>query len=474
MEKRIRKILDEDCGIQQEDTIIIGVSGGADSVFLLSIMHNLGFRVVVAHFDHQLRDSAKTDSKFVENLAKNFGLQFELGTADVKRFAIQEQKTIEEAARIQRYKFLIQTAEKYNSKFVMVAHNADDQVETVLMHFFRGSGLNGLIGMRPKTIIKEFHPSIFIIRPILSIWRDEILDYLRLNNIEFCFDETNLDSKFARNKIRNDLLPILTEMFPNIKSKVWNTSNILIGDQDVIQSQVDKKWESLVDDSKTDILRINRADFLSLSLGIQRHLLRRAVFHILPSARDISYESISRGIFGIKNLQTGMIELEKNLCIELAGESFYIFIKCKSWVDLFFPQVNIEENIEVDGCGIYEFGPGWFLKLTSHTHFDLPHEKKNIDSNMIEFDHGIIDKFPFFVSKKQNGDRFTPFGFGKGSIKLSDFFINEKIPRSARKNWPVLRDKNGKILWVIGIRPNDEFKKTSDTKKVLRLEVVKN
>ena len=227
MENRIRKILDKDCGIQPDDTIIIGVSGGADSVFLLSIMYNLGFRLVVAHFDHQLRNSAKTDLKFVENLASDFGLQFELGSADVKSYAIQNQKSIEEAARILRYKFLIQTAQHYNSKFVMVAHNADDQVETVLMHFFRGSGLNGLTGMRPKKVIQEFHPDIFIIRPMLSIWRVEIEEYLRLNNIDFCLDETNLDSKFARNKIRNDLLPILTDMFPNIKSKVWNTSNIL-------------------------------------------------------------------------------------------------------------------------------------------------------------------------------------------------------------------------------------------------------
>jgi len=473
MENRIRKILDEECGIRQNDTVIIGVSGGADSVCLLSIMYKLGFQVVIAHFDHELRESSKDDLKFVKNLSRNLGLQFELGMADVKSYAIQERKSIEEAARILRYKFLIQTAQSYNSKFVVVAHNADDQVETVLMHFIRGSGLNGLIGMRPKTIIEEFHSDIFIIRPMLSVWRNEIEDYLRLNNLDFCFDETNLDSKFTRNKIRNDLIPLLSVMFPNIKNKVLNTANILMGDQDIIQSQVDQAWKNIVDESKPEIIRMMRDDFLSASLGIQRQLLRKAVFQILPSARDITFESINRGIEGIKSLQTGVIELEKNLCVELTGDYFYIFNKSKSWVEQYFPQINNATIIEIDKYGIYEFSPGWFLVLSSCTKFEYPSGNKNDNQNMIEFDHEIIEQFPFYISKKCDGDRFTPFGFRKGSIKLSDFFINEKIPRSARENWPVLKDRNGNILWVLGLRSNNEYKKTSETTKVLKLEVIK-
>lgn len=164
---------------------------------------------------------------------------------------------------------------------------------------------------------------------------------------------------------------------------------------------------------------------------------------------------------------------EKNLCIELTGEYFYIFSKCSSWVELYFPQLKKETTIEVDKLGIYEFNPGWFLELSSYTQFEFSQEKQIVNTNMIEFDQEIIEQFPFYISKKIDGDRFTPFGFVKGSIKLSDFFINEKIPKSARENWPLLKDRNGKILWVIGLRSNDEYKKTSETKKVLRLEIFK-
>ncbi len=471
MKKQIFDRIKKVCDFHKSELIVVGVSGGADSVCLLDCFQKMGYKLVIAHFNHQLRLQAEKDASFVERISKQLGLPFELGTSDVKEYAEESHKSIEEAARILRYQFLMKIAKKFNAKYVAVAHNADDQVETVMMHLIRGSGISGLTGMKEKTIIDEFDKEIVILRPLLSIWRSEIEDYLKINDLIYREDETNFDLQFTRNQIRNELIPGITKNYPKFKEQIWQTAFLLTEDKEIIDRELEKTWDEIIDHSKTGIIHCIRSDFLSLSLGLQRHLLRKMVFFLRPSIRDISLESIQRGIDGIFTHQSGIIDLEGNLCVELTETAFYVFEKNVPWAEHFFPQVNEDKIISIDGNRIIEFGKNWILKTELIEIHDKRYFINKSDRCIIEIDYLAVKDNQLKISKKVPGDRFSPFGMHNNTIKIGEFFINEKIPKSARHNWPLLKDMDGKIIWVMGLRPSEEYKITPKTKKILRFEL---
>jgi len=471
MKKQIFERIIEVCDFHKSELIVVGVSGGADSVCLLDNLHKMGYKLVIAHFNHQLRLQAENDALFVEKISKQLGLPFELDTSNVKKYAEQSHKSIEEAARMLRYQFLIRTAKKFHTRYVAVAHNADDQVETVMMHLIRGSGISGLTGMKEKTIIDEFDKEIFILRPLLSVWRSEIEYYLQNNDLTYHEEETNRDLQYTRNQIRNELIPGITKKYPKFREQIWQTAFLLTDDKKIIDSKVDKTWDEIIDHSKTGIIRCTRSDFIKLSLGLQRHLLRKMVFFLQTSIRDISFESIQRGIDSLNEHQSGIIDLEGNLCIELTGKEFYVFDKRIQWAEKFFPQVKEDKMISLDENGMIEFGTNWFLKTQLIDTANMQYQADISNPNVIEIDYFSVKGKQLKISKKESGERFLPFGMGNSSIKIGEFFINEKIPKSARKNWPLLKELDGKIIWVMSLRLSDEYKITRETKRILRFDM---
>ena len=471
MKKQIFERIKEVCDFHKGELIVVGVSGGADSICLLDSMHKMGYQLVIAHFNHQLRLQAENDAVFVEKITNQLGLPFELATHDVKKYAEQSHQSIEEAARNLRYQFLIKTAKKFHSNYVAVAHNADDQVETVMMHLIRGSGISGLTGMKETTIIDEFDKEIIILRPLLSVWRSEIEDYLQNNDLTYREDETNRDLQYTRNQIRNELIPGIMKKYPKFKEQIWQTAYLLTEDKEIIDKEIERTWDEIIDYSKTGIIRCFRSDFIKLSLGLQRHLLRKIVFFLQPSIRDISFESIQRGIDSLYKHQSGIIDLEANLCIELTDNAFYVFENSVPWAKQFFPQVEEGKIISIDGNGMIEFGTKWILKTQLLDASDMNYQVDKSNPNVIEIDYFSLKSKQLKISKKESGERFSPYGMGNSSIKIGEFFINEKIPKSARKNWPILKELEGKIIWIMGLRPSDEYKITPETKKILRLEM---
>jgi tRNA(Ile)-lysidine synthase len=191
-----------------------------------------------------------------------------------------------------------------------------------------------------------------------------------------------------------------------------------------------------------------------------------------PSIRDISFESIQRGIDSINVHQSGMIHLEGNLCIELTDTEIFIFDKRITWAEQFFPQVEEEKIICIGGNENIEFGSNWFLKTQLIDTGEMQYQVVKSNSNVIEIDYFSVKNNQLKISKKESGERFSPLGMGNSSIKIGEFFINEKIPKSARKNWPILKELDGKIIWVMGLRISDDYKVTPETKKILRFEMV--
>ena len=223
MIERVQKILKAECKFNRDDKLIVGVSGGADSLALVDLLSRLGWNMTVGHFNHKLRNSSIEDEEFVGSFCLENQIEYVSGSSEVGEYARQEKKNLEQAAREQRYRFLFDLAENQEAAAVLVAHNADDQVETVLMHLFRGTGLGGLGGMKVFSI-SPWNPTIPLVRPFLNIWREEIETYCNEHGLNPRFDESNWDTNFLRNRLRYETIPLITEVENLFKENVFRMS----------------------------------------------------------------------------------------------------------------------------------------------------------------------------------------------------------------------------------------------------------
>ena len=217
----------------------MAVSGGADSVVLLHLLVKTGYRnLVVAHFNHQLRGKASDgDALFVKRLAKKFGLPFEIGEADVRKLAASQKWSLETAARDARYAFFAKVAKKHKTRFVTLAHHADDQVETCLFNFLRGSGIAGLAGMKPKSKRSVDGVQLELLRPLLSITKEELLSYLKERKIRFREDATNAVADASRNKLRLKVIPLIEELLgASFKGSIARNARLLADEEELLSS----------------------------------------------------------------------------------------------------------------------------------------------------------------------------------------------------------------------------------------------
>ncbi|MBK8615583.1 MAG: tRNA lysidine(34) synthetase TilS [Anaerolineales bacterium] len=230
MPENIETILRDECGLVKDRLIIVGVSGGPDSLCLMETLRLAGYSILVAHFDHQLRMESGQDARMVEKTAARLMLGCIIDGTDVRTYADQEKLSLEEAARNLRYRFMFNLARERNAQAVAVGHTADDQVETVLMHFLRGSAINGLKGMSHRSIIKSFDANIPIVRPLLNMWREETVVYCASNGLRPHYDSSNDSLNFQRNRIRHLLIPNLESYNPKFREAILRMSQSLKGD----------------------------------------------------------------------------------------------------------------------------------------------------------------------------------------------------------------------------------------------------
>lgn len=274
MEKQAFNISEKYAGAK----IICAVSGGADSLCMLHKFKDSN--IVCAHFDHQIRDNSAEDAKYVEDICDQWNVPFVLGTFNVKKYSEDEKLSIELAARIKRYEFLIELAKKENA-IIATAHNSNDSVESILMHLFRGAGLNGLTGI--KDILMD---SVQIIRPIIDMTRADIEKYCEDNNIKYLTDETNFDTTLFRNKIRHEILPHVDNLQPILRASA------IISDENDYFDLVAEKW--IVENRD-----LNMKPFRELHIAIKRRIL----FNLLKNLTNatISFERIEALIELIDN-----------------------------------------------------------------------------------------------------------------------------------------------------------------------------
>lgn len=380
---------------------------------------------------------------------------------------------MEGAAREARYAFLFAQASRMQAQAVAVGHTADDQVETVLMHLLRGAGLAGLGGMAVRALPNAWSEAIPLVRPLLAIWREEVLAYCRECRLDPLFDRTNLDTTIFRNRLRHELIPDLETYNPAIRQVIWRSARVLEGDNAVLEGIVQTAWEACAFEHGPDYVGLDLRTLQKQAVGVQRHLLRRAIAELKPTLRDVDFESIARALAFMREPSTsGQIDL-------IAGLRFLIE-DGKLWVAAWeadlpsggWPQMPEGAKLDLPVPGSIDFPGGWQLKASTVEAKPqlLEQVKANADPYQAWVDGDRLE-IPLTVRGRRPGDRFQPLGMEAHSLKLSDLMINLKLPQRARPLWPLVCS-GSQIVWLPGYRLAHPFRLRLDSREAVHLSLL--
>jgi tRNA(Ile)-lysidine synthase len=472
MTENIESILKNECGLVKDRPIIVGVSGGPDSLCLLETLRQAGYLIIVGHFNHQLRpEASQDDARMVEQTASRLMLGCHIDGADVRVYADQEKLSIEEAARNLRYRFLFKLARERNAQAVAVGHTADDQVETILMHFLRGSALSGLKGMSYRSIIKTFDSEIPIVRPLLDVWREETVVYCAANGLRPHYDSSNDSVDFQRNRIRHLLIPNLESYNPKFREALLRMSQSLKGDYALLMETLETAWQEAVLDVDEHSVTFDADSLSRHSLGLQRNLVKHAMQTLNPAV-DVSFSTLERATHVINNpSHFSRADLKSGLRMFRESNHLYIctleaelpFNLWPQLTGLVFAPISIPSQTELAG--------GWKFNCERWGMPVLAREqaRQNEDPFQVWLDVENLEK-PLQLRARRPGDQFSPLGLDGHTQKLSDFFVNVKMPQRARENWPLLC-AGDEIIWVPGYRPAHSYRLTEATKNVLYFSI---
>lgn len=444
--------------IPSKSKILLAVSGGVDSIVMLDILFQLAavhkYELIVCHFNHKLRGiSADKDEKFVKRIAKQYGLKFISDSGDVQSYAKEYSKSIEQAARILRYGFFERVANIHHIPYVMLAHTADDTAETVLLNLLRGSGLTGLAGIPMQ---RSLGRKSQVVRPLIKLRKSDLIAYAKLRKLKWHEDETNSLLNFTRNKIRHDLIKKLeAEYNPQIVDTLNRTAYLVRLADEFVKEHLASYLNNFKWSKKKGLLSINITLFESCGTYIQGEMLK-AKLKDKFNLSDLSQTMLER-IIQLPKLEVGsIIEIGKDI-VALRDRDF-----------LHFYRERKENYFEIDVLKQGVFDAGMFdIKLSKVSRKNVKiKEKKNVE--YLDF-----DLVPAVLKLRSwlPGDFFQPLGM-TGSMKISDFLINEKVSLFDKNNVLVLSSKND-IICVCGYRINDKYKVTSSTTRFLKIELIK-
>jgi tRNA(Ile)-lysidine synthetase, N-terminal domain/tRNA(Ile)-lysidine synthetase, C-terminal domain len=457
---------------------IIGVSGGPDSLCLLDLARQISsLDITVAHFNHKLRPEADREAEIVRQVAEQMGLAFVTDSADVQVYASENRLSLEEAARLLRYRFLFAQARIYHAGVVAVGHTADDQVETILMHFLRGAGLAGLKGMAGNTCPNEFDREIPLVRPILHLWRHETETYCHEHNLHPINDPSNTDETHFRNRLRHSLIPELEKYNPRFKNMLLRTAEALAGDYEVLADSIDLTWPKVVREAGSDYVVFNSSALAGIPRGLLRNIMRRGMELLRPKMRNLDFNILQRAADFITapislsaEVPPRKMDLSEGLYLQREADSLYLATLETDLPSAHWPLIE----------GIYELKINHQVDLDDTTSLsafevDIKNARRSAqenDNSFIAWMDADLTGDQFTVRTRHPGDRFKSLGMDGHTIKLSDLFVNVKLPERARGKWPLVI-VGDEIAWVPGFRLAHTFRITEETKRVVRLTLQK-
>ncbi|WP_102399467.1 tRNA lysidine(34) synthetase TilS [Haloimpatiens massiliensis] len=456
MLQKVLSTIDEYQMFKKGDKVIVGVSGGPDSMCLLHMLYllkeKLHIEIVVAHINHCLRgNEADDDERYVKEYCKKINVQYYSKRIDINSIALEQNISCETAGRDARYNFFYELKNKLVAQKIAVAHNANDQAETVLMRIMRGTGLAGAVGIKP---IRDG----IVVRPIIKLTRKEIESYCNDNKINARIDKTNFESIYSRNKVRLELIPYIEKNFNNdIVSTINRFANILFKDNEYIDLVASDKYKEYCTLEYGKI--IVRKELFKEHEAILSRVIRIA----LKKLKGNLYNLETKHIYDIIHIQKGCTGKKINLPENLVATNNYGDIHM--YVNI--STVNKEKKeltLEMDKKYLIK-EKNLYLKIEIQT----KEEEYNLKGNNFTkyFDYEKV-KGEITYRYRRQGDKFQPIGM-RGTKKLKDIFMDLKVPKEERDEIPLICFGD-EIAWVWGYRISEKFKIDKNTKKILKIQ----
>ncbi len=460
MIKKVRAFIDRYHMIEENDGIVVGVSGGADSVCLLLVLEEIRqitpISIYVVHVNHKIREEAGLDAAYVKNLCDSLAIPYYLVEEDVEALAKKEHLSPEEAGRKVRYDAFNKVLMEQSANKIAVAHNKNDRAETVLFHLFRGSGIKGMNGIAP---VRES-----VIRPLLCVERSEIEAYLEIRHIPYCTDKTNAEDIYTRNRIRNHILPYAeTQICENIVKHITDTAEALEETEELLQKMTIRAYEELVQERQEE-LRIEHSGFLQLDRIIQKYLIMECLYKMAGTRKDITSKHIQKVI----DLFHKPVNKKVNLPYHMIARTGYRDMVVSHG------DANQKENLnkEVVSYGIM---PGQSLTIPGMGKIEtevFPYQKSEVIPEKTYtkwFDYDKIGE-SMLLRHRHKGDFFIINRQGNKKT-LKEYMIHEKIPQEIRDELFMLAVDNH-IIWLIGYRISQHYKVDQNTKNILAVHIV--
>jgi tRNA(Ile)-lysidine synthase len=450
--------------ISNRDHVLAAVSGGPDSVALLSILVNLkdtlGIeRITVIHFDHRLRgDESDADREFVRALAHTAGLDFRCGAADVRAFARSRKISVEMAARDCRSSFFTRTAAELNAGKIALGHTADDQAEEVILRILRGTGPAGIQAMSPAT-------AEGIIRPLLFVTRDAVLEYLQERGMEYRNDSTNFAPSCQRNFLRLKIFPLLREAFhPQIAQTIVRCADLAREEESWWASQIRSLWDDICLELSEGRCALDFGRMKRLHPALARRMLRLAIDKVKGNLSGVGLVHLEPLTELVSSARTGKsIRIPGGIEATRHGAKLIITSKERA-----APEDRLDNVMDIHEPGNYIFGQfsfefGFFDETKTCCLPGSGADCARMDPNKL--------KWPLQLRYRRTGDRFRPLGM-TGSKKLQDFFTDSMVPKEERQKVPLLCDSE-KICWVVGMRMDDRVKVEAHSKQIFVVKLLR-
>lgn len=497
--QQVRDAIEEHDLIPPDGRVVVGVSGGPDSLCLLHALRQLRetheLRLHVAHLNHGTRGEASdADAEFVRTTAIQWDMPVTTVRRDVPRLAEEHDLAFEEAARRVRYAFLGDVATKIGATTIAVGHQADDQAETVLMHIIRGAGLAGLRGMLPRTRLTDYQllssPSaqeekswtegrrnrgartprsaLCLIRPLLRVPRADIERYCAKHNLKPRFDRSNLDTTYFRNRLRHELLPELETYNPQIRERLRHMAAIAAADYEVLEDVQERAWERVVREENHDSITFDKEEWQALPVSLQRGTLRRASRELRQNLRDVTFAHVENAREIALDGETGKAStLPKGLVLTVSYNTLRV---SEADAPMPFPDEPLlwsDVPLPVSAPGLTPLPDTDWVLRAEHLNKWTMRDIKTPDHPWTGFfDADAVDE-PVILRSRRRGDLFQPLGMDGHRVKISDLMINLKIPEAWRDQIPLLVSA-GRILWLCGRRVAESGKVKPDTRQVVK------
>lgn len=434
--------INEQSGSKRASKFLLAVSGGVDSVVLCDLFYKTGLDFIIAHCNFQLRgEESERDELFVKHLGEGYGKEVFVKRFETVAYASDKKVSTQVAARNLRYEwFRIIAFDEKRADLIVTAHHADDNIETVTMNFFRGTGLKGLIGMDTEYLQ--------IFRPLLPFRKQEIVEYAKGNNLKFVEDSSNASNKYTRNYFRNELLPAVQKVFPQAEENILKNIERLREVEQVYDQAIKQQKQRLIEPKGNEehipILKLTKT----------------------PSFRIILWEIIKEKHFTAGQLDEVIKLLDSDNGSYIDSEFFRI-IKNRKWIIIAPKDADAVSNhfIINGGTKNIKFNNKQLILET----INAPHFQISTSTSIACLDAKGIE-YPLLLRKSRQGDYFYPLGMRKKK-KLSRFLIDQKLSKTEKENVWVL-EANKKIIWVVGYRIDDRFKIEPNTQKVLKISLV--